>query len=517
MQAATIDRVTLIVSELDQAEDDYVTTFGCVVERRDAIEPSLTSVLGIPEASGRRSLLRLGRERIELLEFTNSLGRPYPADSTSTDIWFQHMAIVVTDMNDGHQRVAAQQRFTPISRNGPVRLPADSGGVTAFKFRDHDGHPLELIAFPAATAPREWRNRNDASPFLGIDHTAIVVRDSGISSGFFRSVFGFCAGPRIENRGPAQAELDDVDDVHVSVTQLAIDRPAPRLELLRYHVGTRRPIRPGTASNDIAATHSAVEVASLDATLAALTRFSMPSTRYDRMTLHEETPAALVTGPDGHRFLVEERDPARLVSIAASKDPSQDPSARAEPRHKAALPERLHGTPVVVLAHIGDCLTGRYAIEDGKAGQCRASASATSEACDLDPLDSRSLPHVSEHRQQLVTISGEPEIRPAKPVRLPRNGRGLVGQQVQAHSRRRPGRQRPGHPASADQPPGRQAQHSERARVPEAVHSGIVAVTGRRPVPRPVALPMTARPRREGQPLLIHLSWNGSGRDGMKA
>ena len=75
-------------------------------------------------------------------------GRPYPPDSTSTDLWFQHMAIIVNDMRDAYQRVMANRRFRPISRHGPVRLPGNSGAVTAFKFRDHDGHPLELLAFP---------------------------------------------------------------------------------------------------------------------------------------------------------------------------------------------------------------------------------------------------------------------------------------------------------------------------------------------------------------------------------
>ena len=307
MQAVRIDRVTLIVSDLDRAEDDYVTTFGCAVESRDAIEHSLTSVLGIPAASGRRSLLRLGRERIELLEFTDSMGRPYPCDSTSTDIWFQHMAIVVTDMTAAHQRVMAHPRFRPISRAGPVRLPAESGGVMAFKFRDHDGHPLELIAFPDARGPREWHNADTARNFLGIDHTAIGISDSGISTTFFRSVFGFSAGPSTENRGHEQAELDDVDGVHVSVTQLAKDLPAPRMELLQYHVGTRLPIPRDTASNDIAATHCVVQVASLGATACALARCGRPLSSDDLMTLYGDIPAALASGPDGHRFLVEER------------------------------------------------------------------------------------------------------------------------------------------------------------------------------------------------------------------
>lgn len=302
-----IDRITLIVSDLDRAEDDYVRTFGCSVEQRDDIEPSLTRVLCVVQARGRRSSLRLGHERIELLEFTDSAGRPYPPDSTSTDLWFQHMAIVVNDMTYAHQRIMAHRRFRPISRNGPVRLPDDSGGVTAFKFRDHDGHPLELLAFPEGRVPGEWRTANATGSFLGVDHTAIAVSDTARSTRFFRSVFGFSVGTRTENRGPEQDDLDDVDDVHVSVTRLAPDLPAPRLELLHYHVGTRRPIPHDTASNDIAATHSVVRIASLDVTAAALARHGTPLADDDLMILHGGIRAALVSGPDGHRFLLEEK------------------------------------------------------------------------------------------------------------------------------------------------------------------------------------------------------------------
>ena len=309
-----IDRVTLIVSDLDRAEDDYVATFGCSVEQRGDIDPSLTSVLCIRQAHGRRSLLRLGRERIELLEFTDSAGRPYPPGSTSTDLWFQHMAIVVNDMTHAHQRVMTNRHFRPISRNGPVRLPGNSGGVTAFKFRDQDGHPLELLAFPEGRVPDEWRTANGTRAFLGIDHTAIGVSDTASSARFFGSVFGFSAGAHTENRGPEQADLNDVNDVQVNVTRLAPDLPAPRLELLNYHVGTRGPIPPDTASNDIAATHSVVQVASLGPTAAALARRGTPLAGDDLMILHSGLRAALVPGPDGHRFLVEERAAAATCS-----------------------------------------------------------------------------------------------------------------------------------------------------------------------------------------------------------
>jgi catechol 2,3-dioxygenase-like lactoylglutathione lyase family enzyme len=309
--AAVIDRITLIVSDLDQSEEDYGKTFGCAVEGRQDIEPSVTSVLCIPHARGRSSCLRLGRERIELLEFTDMAGRPYPPDSTSTDLWFQHMAIIVSDMAQAYQQVMADPRFRPITRAGPVRLPDSSGGVTAFKFRDRDGHPLELLAFPAGRVPAEWRAASGAGPFLGVDHTAIAVSDTARSAGFFASVFGFSAEGRTENRGPEQDALDDVDNVHVSVTRLARDLPAPRMELLHYHVGRRRQIPADTASNDITATHSVVLVASLDATAAALARLGTPLTADDLMMRRGNVRAALIRGPDGHRFLVEERAGSR--------------------------------------------------------------------------------------------------------------------------------------------------------------------------------------------------------------
>jgi catechol 2,3-dioxygenase-like lactoylglutathione lyase family enzyme len=305
--AAVIDRVTLVVSDLDRAEEDYVTTFGASVEQRADVDPALARVLCIGRARGRRSLLRLGRELIELQEFADSAGRPYPTGSTSTDLWFQHLAIVVTDMRDAYQQVMANRRFRPISRGGPVRLPGNAGGVTAFKFRDHDGHPLELLAFPEGRVPGPWRAAKGASTFLGVDHTAIAVSDSARSAAFFGSVFGFSAAARTENRGPEQSDLDDVDGVHVSVSPLGRNLPAPRLELLHYHVGTRRPIPPSTVSNDIAATHCAVRVASLDATAAALDRRGTPLAGDAVMVLHGGIRAALVSGPDGHRFLAEEQ------------------------------------------------------------------------------------------------------------------------------------------------------------------------------------------------------------------
>jgi hypothetical protein len=83
------------------------------------------------------------------------------------------------------------------------------------------------------------------------------------------------------------------------------------MELLHYHVGTRRPIPRDTASNDIVATHCAVRVASLGVTSRALARRGTPMADDDLMVLHGDIRAALVSGPDGHRFLAEERQVLR--------------------------------------------------------------------------------------------------------------------------------------------------------------------------------------------------------------
>ena len=44
--------------------------------------------------------LRLGAEEIELIDFLAPEGRPIPADSRSNDEWFQHIAIIVRDMDE---------------------------------------------------------------------------------------------------------------------------------------------------------------------------------------------------------------------------------------------------------------------------------------------------------------------------------------------------------------------------------------------------------------------------------
>jgi hypothetical protein len=83
--------------------------------------------------------------------------RAIPGRYRCDDLRFKHIAIVVADMESAYLRLRACQGWTAITRPAPQRLPANSGGVTASKFRDPEGHPLELLAFPPNNMPSRWR------------------------------------------------------------------------------------------------------------------------------------------------------------------------------------------------------------------------------------------------------------------------------------------------------------------------------------------------------------------------
>ena len=120
-----------------------------------------------------------------------------------------------------------------ISEGGPQHLPKRNGGVTAFKFRDPDGHPLELLHFPPGQGRAVW-HQGAVGPFLGFDHSAIGVADTARSLRFYRSL-GFRVAARSSNYGAAQDALDGLVPARAGITGL---RPraeqGPGLELLAY-------------------------------------------------------------------------------------------------------------------------------------------------------------------------------------------------------------------------------------------------------------------------------------------
>lgn len=128
--------------------------------------------------------MKLGEESIELTEFLAPRGRPAPADARSNDRWFQHVAIIVSDMDRAYRWL--REHKVQHASSGPQLLPAwnpNSGGIRAFYFRDPDGHPLEVLWLPQGKGVARWHAPTDRL-FLGIDHTAIVISDTEASLRF---------------------------------------------------------------------------------------------------------------------------------------------------------------------------------------------------------------------------------------------------------------------------------------------------------------------------------------------
>ena len=307
-RALRLLRVSLTVADLSRVQAFYQEALGfapagAVIEA----DPAWARVLGAAtDARVRTVRLRLGAQEIELVEF-DPPGRPYPPGSTSCDLWFQHVAVVVGDMAAAHARVVAHGGATAISAGGPQRLPASSGGVTAWKFRDPEGHPVELIAFPPGTGPEAWRDIDRSALTVGLDHSAISVADAGRSTAFYEGVLGLSRVSRQVNRGPAQERLDglpggDVVDV-VALRPSVV--PTPHIELLGYRVPRGRPA-PDRLARDVAAERLVLQVEDLPSLLGALEAAGFPAASRDPVPLAEGSPAALAHDPDRHALVLVE-------------------------------------------------------------------------------------------------------------------------------------------------------------------------------------------------------------------
>ena len=255
-QIDRLARFSLTTADAKSTAQFYEAAFGCrrIVTDRLA-GPDFERLMDVTGGAD-RIMLGLGREIIELVQF-DLAGEPYPRESRSSDLVFQHFAIVVADMSRAFQRLSTAVGWMPISREGPQRLPASSGGVTAFKFRDPEGHPVEFLAFPKARSSN-WPAVTPDETCLGIDHSAIGVSDSAISIAFYESL-GLSVTAYSFNHGITQEYLDDVLGAQVDVTALAPCRPNPHLELLCYRTAARRRPAPARKANDIAGTRLVFE------------------------------------------------------------------------------------------------------------------------------------------------------------------------------------------------------------------------------------------------------------------
>jgi catechol 2,3-dioxygenase-like lactoylglutathione lyase family enzyme len=310
-QAKEIRGFALTVSNLDQAVAFYEQALGFrKVDERTISDRSHDELTGVFGTRVRTVRLQLGSEFVELDEYVAAAGQPVPADGRSNDLWFQHFAVVVSDMEQAWAHVS---RF-PIRSisSAPQTIPESNvaaAGIKAVKFKDPDGHPVELLWFPVGKGDARWQQA-DGRLFLGIDHSAIAVGSTERSAAFWRDLIGLRVAGGSLNTGPTQEQLDNAFGAVVRITGLRPTGPrGPGLEFLQYLTPSGgRPAPIGMRPNDIVATRTVVEVDDVDALSEKLQAGSVSfiSPRAVAVPGMPWSKGLMVRDPDGHPVLLVE-------------------------------------------------------------------------------------------------------------------------------------------------------------------------------------------------------------------
>jgi len=297
-----VDSVGMTVSDMDRSVEFFakVLTFEKVsdVEVWGAEYERLQGVFGLRMRVVR---MRLGEECIELTEYLAPRGRPIPVDSRSNDRWFQHIAIIVRDM-DAAYGILRQHKVQHAS-TGPQTLPESikaAAGIRAFYFKDPDGHALEILQFPPDKGQAKWRQKTDKL-FLGIDHTAIVVRDTAASLKFYRDTLGFAVVGESENYGTEQEHLNNVFGARLRITSVHA-AAGPAIEFLEFLAPRDgRPAPADLKANDLAHWQTRLVTRDADAAARAVReRWVSPGAVRMPDAALGFRKGALVRDPDGH-------------------------------------------------------------------------------------------------------------------------------------------------------------------------------------------------------------------------
>jgi catechol 2,3-dioxygenase-like lactoylglutathione lyase family enzyme len=305
VKVRSIGTILITVSDMDRSLDFYshVLTFEKVSDTELAGD-DVEHLFGVFGARVRVVRMKLGDESVELAQFLAPRGRSIPADSRSNDLWFQHIAIIVSDMDRAY--LVLRQNRVEHASSGPQRLPdwnKNAGGIKAFYFKDPDEHPIEILEFPEGKGDPKWHRGADRL-FLGIDHTAIAVSDTDTSLKFYRDLLGLRVAGESENYGTEQEHLNNVFGAHLRIT--ALRAPAgPGIELLEYlspHDG--RPFPIDEHPNDLVHRETILVTPDADVAasqlVAARVKFVSSGVVANHMQMFEFRKAFLVRDPDGH-------------------------------------------------------------------------------------------------------------------------------------------------------------------------------------------------------------------------
>jgi catechol 2,3-dioxygenase-like lactoylglutathione lyase family enzyme len=221
------------------------------------------------------------------------------------------MAIVVGDM-DAAYKILQANNVRQISAY-PITIPpsnAGAAGIKAIKFRDAEGHDLELIYFPPGKGSASWQ-KPAGKLFLGLDHTAITVASTQKSVAFYRDE----PGTVTFNSGMTQEVLDGLFNDTCLVTAMMPPSAPPHIELLEYKTPLGgRPMAADTRADDLWHWQTTVVTKDIRATTDRLRQAAAQFITPDVVAIPQEAQAQLgfkqavmVRDPTGHAIRLIEQ------------------------------------------------------------------------------------------------------------------------------------------------------------------------------------------------------------------
>ena len=304
----SVEAVGMTVSDMDRAVEFYSALTFQKVSDLEVFGDGFEHLEGVFGARMRIVRMKLGNEFLDLTQYLAPPGRPIPIDSRSNDLWFQHVAIVVRDMDEAFQRLRALK--VKFVSTAPQTLPPSikaAAGIKAFYFRDPDEHNLEIIYFPPGKGDPRWQEKTDKL-FLGIDHTAIGISNTEASLKFYRDLIGLRKVGESENFGTEQEHLNQVFGAHLLITGM---RPAsgPGIEFLEYLTPRDGRSRPADVhANDIVHWQTMIATDDVDLLAKKLRDAHVSSVSSGLVMMPKDkvgySKGALVSDPDGHSVLL---------------------------------------------------------------------------------------------------------------------------------------------------------------------------------------------------------------------
>ena len=198
--ARTVGGLAITVRDVDRSVDFYSRAL--LFEKVSDVQTSGADVARLFGVSGPRVrvvTMRLGAERLELVEDRGRVSRQTPAEAPRDERAVARIALAVNDIEQAS--LWLQRQHVQGTPEASADARQNTTGVRALSFEDPDGHALEIVEYPAGQGDARWQRPTDRV-FLGIDHAALVVGDTDESLRFYRDTLGLRVTARRESDAP---------------------------------------------------------------------------------------------------------------------------------------------------------------------------------------------------------------------------------------------------------------------------------------------------------------------------